>query len=139
MKYDSIMIVDDNEVDNFVTRRALEITELCEQVNIFPSGREALDFLYQHHATPSKLPDLIFLDLYMPVVDGFVFLFEFDELPENVKHHCKIVVLSSAMDKKSIHKIKKNELVKEYIPKPLTEAAIQKLKDIVPPSHMLRK
>lgn len=137
MKYERVMIVDDNEVDNFVTRRSLELAGLCSDVSTFFTGREALDYLIKHQSTPSKLPELIFLDLYMPVVDGFVFLFEFEELPEQIKELCSIVVLSSAIDKKNINKIKKNVLVKDYISKPMTEAAIKNLQRVIPPSHTM--
>ena len=63
----------------------------------------------------------------MPVVDGFVFLFEFEDFPQEVKNKCNIVVLSSLLDKMVIDKVLRNEYVSDFIPKPLTEAALQRL------------
>lgn len=127
----NVMIIDDNEIDNFVTRRVLENVKFCEHINIITSGEEALDFFEANQNNKDKLPDLIFLDLNMPVVDGFMFLFEFDDFSEHIKSNCQIVILSGALEKKSVHKILKNEYVTDYINKPLTEETLKKLSILI--------
>lgn len=128
---DAVLIIDDNEIDNFVSKRVIENSKFSNNVRIITSGEEALTFLENHKTEESKLPRVIFLDLNMPVVDGFMFLFEFDEFPELVKNKCKIVILSGALEQKTIDKILKNEHVLDYISKPLTEASLRKLEGLL--------
>ncbi len=122
-----VMIIDDNDIDNFITQRILNKAEFTKQVDICNSGIEALNFLKTYAEEPDKLPDVIFLDLNMPVVDGFVFLFEFEDLPEVVREKCKVVILSGLLDKDVIDKVLKNQFVHDFIPKPLTAAALSRL------------
>ena len=121
------MIIDDNDIDNFITQRVLNKANFTTQVDICTSGSEALDYIKRNANNLERIPNVIFLDLNMPVVDGFVFLFEFEDFPQEVKNKCNIVVLSSLLDKMVIDKVLRNEYVSDFIPKPLTEAALQRL------------
>ena len=120
-----VMLVDDNDTDNFISKRIIEITKFAQRVEIKNSGKSALQYLEQEQNTPENLPNLIFLDINMPIVDGFVFLFEFEMFPDAVKNKCKIVILSSSDNKQDIKRIVDNEHVIKFITKPLTEAALQ--------------
>ena len=71
---DLVMLVDDNDTDNFISKRIIEITEFAKTVEIKNSGKSALEYLEEHKNDPDKLPNIIFLDINMPIVDGFVFL-----------------------------------------------------------------
>ncbi len=122
-----VMIIDDNDIDNFITQRILNKANFSKQVAIHNSGLEALDYLRSFANQENKLPEVIFLDLNMPIVDGFVFLFEFEDLPLTVREHCQVVILSGLMDKKIIDKVLKNHYVNDFVPKPLTSAALQRL------------
>ncbi len=122
---DLVMLVDDNDTDNFISKRIIEITKFAQRVEIKNSGKSALQYLEQEQNNPENLPNLIFLDINMPIVDGFVFLFEFEMFPDVVKDKCKIVILSSSDNKRDIEKIVGNEYVIKFITKPLTEAALQ--------------
>lgn len=124
---DSVLIIDDNEIDNFVSKRVIENSNFSHNVRIITSGEEALLFFEKHKNDLEKLPKTIFLDLNMPVVDGFMFLFEFDDFSEEIKKHCKIVILSGTLEQKTIDKILKNEYVVDYISKPLTDEALKKI------------
>ena len=92
---DLVMLVDDNDTDNFISKRIIEITKFAQRVEIKNSGKSALQYLEQEQNNPENLPNLIFLDINMPIVDGFVFLFEFEMFPDVVKNKCKIVILLS--------------------------------------------
>jgi CheY-like chemotaxis protein len=124
---DLIMLVDDNDTDNFISRRIIEITRFAKKVEIKNSGKSALEYLDQHKDNPDNLPDLIFLDINMPIVDGFVFLYEFEKFKESVKHKCKIIILSSSDNKRDIDKIVNNDYVIKFITKPLTEVALEEI------------
>ncbi len=123
-----VMLIDDNDTDNFISRRIIEITNFSTQVEIKNSGKNALEYLEKHKNNSDKLPDYIFLDINMPIVDGFVFLYEFEKFNTNLKNKCKVVILSSSDNKRDIDKIVNNENVIKFITKPLTEDALDELK-----------
>ena len=127
-KIDLVMLIDDNETDNFISKRIIEIAEFAEEVVIKNSGQSALNYIEQHKNDLERLPDLIFLDINMPIVDGFVFLYEFENFSHEVKDKCKIVILSSSDNKRDIDKIVNNNYVIKFITKPLTEIALDEIK-----------
>jgi len=128
-KIDSVMLVDDNDTDNFISKRIIEITGFSSNVIVKNSCKLALQYLEQNQNNPASLPDVIFLDINMPIVDGFVFLFEFDLFADVVKNKCKIVILSSSNNKKDIAKIVDNSHVIKFVTKPLTEKALEEVRD----------
>ena len=127
---DLVMLVDDNETDNFISKRIIEITQFASEVEVKNSGKSALDYLAEHQDTPERLPNLIFLDINMPIVDGFIFLYEFEKFNDTIKDKCKVIILSSSDNKRDIDKIVNNNYVIKFITKPLTEAALDELKGL---------
>ena len=67
------MLVDDNDTDNFISKRIIEITRFAEEVEIKSSGKSALEYLEENKEVAEKLPDLIFLDVQMPELSGIQF------------------------------------------------------------------
>jgi CheY-like chemotaxis protein len=132
-----VMLVDDNDTDNFISRRIIEITKFAKNVEVKNSGKSALEYLEREQDNPSKLPDIIFLDINMPIVDGFVFLFEFEMFPDELKNKCKVVILSSSDNKRDIEKIVDNEHVIKFITKPLTDQALSEIKRLPQVAHVL--
>jgi CheY-like chemotaxis protein len=126
-----VLLVDDNETDNFISKRTIELTKFAPQIVVKNSGKSALEYLEQMQNQPDALPDVIFLDINMPITDGFVFLVEFENLLDNIKHKCKIVILSSSNNKRDIAKIVDNEYVIKFITKPLTEKSLNEVKQII--------
>jgi CheY-like chemotaxis protein len=125
---DLVMLVDDNDTDNFISKRIIEITKFAKRIEVKNSGKSALEYLEREQFNPHNLPDIIFLDINMPIVDGFVFLFEFEMFPDEVKNKCKIVILSSSDNKRDIEKIVDNDYVVKFVTKPLTEVALNEIK-----------
>jgi CheY-like chemotaxis protein len=122
------MLVDDNDTDNFISKRIIEITKFAKQVIVKNSGKSALDYLKEHENEEEKLPFLIFLDINMPIVDGFVFLYEFEKFNDLIKNKCKVIILSSSDNKRDIDKIVNNNHVIKFITKPLTESSLGEVK-----------
>lgn len=125
---DLVMLVDDNETDNFISKRIIEITKFARRVEVKNSGKSALDYLKEHQSSADDLPNIIFLDINMPIVDGFVFLYEFEKFSEVVRNKCKVIILSSSDNKRDIDKIVNNNHVIKFITKPLTEVALDEIK-----------
>ena len=122
------MLVDDNETDNFISKRIIEITKFANRVEVKNSGKSALDYLRDNQDNLDDLPNLIFLDINMPIVDGFVFLYEFEKFNNLIKDKCKVIILSSSDNKRDIDKIVNNNHVIKFITKPLTETALEEVK-----------
>ena len=125
---DLVLLVDDNDTDNFISKRIIEIIKFTKQIKIKNSGKETLDFLKEHQSNPENIPNLIFLDINMPIVDGFVFLYEFEKFNELVRSKCKVIILSSSDNKRDIDKIVNNNHVIKFITKPLTEVALDEIR-----------
>ena len=89
---DSILLIDDNDTDNFIHKRIIELAGFAKNVVVKNSGKSALEYLEDCKSKPETIPSVVFLDINMPIVDGFVFLFEFDNFTDEIKQNCKIVI-----------------------------------------------
>ena len=125
---DLVMLVDDNDTDNFISKRIIEITKFARRVEVKSSGKGALDYIKENENSAENLPNIIFLEINMPIVDGFVFLYEFEKFNEMVRNKCKVIILSSSDNKRDIDKIVNNNHVIKFITKPLTEVALDEIK-----------
>ncbi|MCU0367752.1 MAG: response regulator [Cyclobacteriaceae bacterium] len=128
MAIDLVLLVDDNDTDNFISKRIIEITRFAKRVEVKSSGKGALDYLKEHQNNPDMIPSIIFLDINMPIVDGFVFLYEFEKFNELVRNKSKVIILSSSDNKRDIDKIVNNNHVIKFITKPLTEVALEEIR-----------
>jgi CheY-like chemotaxis protein len=124
-RYKRVLLVDDNDIDNFINERIITSSFFSEKVEVKTSAQAALDFLKANASNAEILPQVIFLDLNMPVMDGFAFLGEYAKLPESVTKSCKIIVLSSSISPDDINKASTNALVKKYLNKPLAEKYLE--------------
>jgi CheY-like chemotaxis protein len=121
---ESITLVDDNLVDLFISSKALERAGVRCPVRSFPGGIEALDF-FRAKAEQSSRPnsqthEIIFLDINMPVMNGFDFLDKMHEMEYYKLHSYVVFFLSSSMAANDMEKIKKYEEHCLFIPKPLS-------------------
>lgn len=124
------MLVDDNDTDNFISKRIIEITKFSDNVIVKNSGKSALDYLHDHEENPGQIPDIIFLDINMPIVDGFVFLYEYEKFGNAVKDKCRVIILSSSDNKRDIDKIINNDFVIKFVTKPLTEKTLEEILEL---------
>lgn len=117
--YKIVMLVDDNEIDNIINEKIIEAASFAETILIYQTGQEALDYLTRHQAEDGKLPEIVFLDINMPIMDGFQFLEDFEKFPPNVRDRCKIIMLSSSISPKDIDRAASSKYVLKYLNKPL--------------------
>ncbi len=118
VKYKNVLLVDDNPLDNMVNTQLIESAGFALKLNKFESAKETLEFL--KNASPEELPEVIFLDIVMPGMDGFQFLDEFEKLGDEITRKCKIILLSTSDSFKDLNRANKNRLVKKFLNKPLT-------------------
>lgn len=124
-RHKKVLLIDDNEIDNFINERILNSCGFAEEVIVKTSSDAAIDFLKEHENNIAILPTIIFLDLNMPVKDGFVFLEDYDMLGKAIKEKCKLIVLSSSISPEDINRASVNPYVSKYINKPLSEKYLE--------------
>jgi len=117
--YKSVMLVDDNEIDNIINEKIIEANSFADQVMVFQTGQEALDYLGENQDNQDTLPEIVFLDINMPIMDGFQFLEDFEKFSDTVLEKCKIIMLSSSISPKDIDRAASSKYVKKYLNKPL--------------------
>ncbi|MCI0751464.1 MAG: response regulator [Flammeovirgaceae bacterium] len=122
------VLIDDSDIDLFIQRRFLEVYNFSEKLITYNSADEALRKL-QNGIT--DIPDLIFLDLNMPEIDGFGFLEKFNDLPELIKAKTKIVVLTSSNSRRDREQSLSYSQVIHFITKPLKQTDIESLKALL--------
>jgi CheY-like chemotaxis protein len=118
--YKTCLLIDDNYIDNFVTRRILESGNFADQVIVSQSATEAIEFL----RSGKVKPDVIFLDIRMPMMGGFEFLQEYDKLDVEGKKDIRIFMLSSSLDPADLKKSTNNKYITQFIHKPLTQKTL---------------
>ena len=120
--FKNCLLIDDNYIDNFVTRKILEGGNFTESITVAKTATEAIASL----ANGTIKPDVIFLDVRMPLMGGFEFLEEYDKIPMD-KSGIKIFMLSSSLDPHDMRKSSDNKYITQFIHKPLTQKAIEEL------------
>lgn len=123
--YKFVMLIDEDDIDNIINQKIIESNNFSEKIQVHQTGGEALDFLREKESNPDELPDLIFLDINMPIMDGFQFLEEFEKLGNTVREKCKIIMLSSSISPRDIDRAASNRFVKKYLNKPLNSRYLQ--------------
>jgi CheY-like chemotaxis protein len=122
-----IMLIDDNPHDNFFHEREIRKAIPEGIVIVKNSGREALDYLCSEEKETAVKPDLIFLDINMPGMNGWEFLKEYSLLDEDTKNGAIIIMLTTSSNADDKAKAKTYGLVFDYITKPLTKKAMEEI------------
>jgi len=120
VKVKNLWLVDDDEIFVFLTKKTILKANFEGQVTVFNNGKEALDSLQELIGNNEVLPEVIFLDLSMPVMDGWGFLEEFIALKHKFKEPITIYIVSSSVSPHEIIRAKEMEDVLDFIIKPVS-------------------
>lgn len=115
----TLILVDDDEIIVYLTRRIISETNLVELMQVFNNGQEALNYLTENASNPELLPEILFLDLFMPVMDGWQFLEEYGKLKPKLSRPIVIYIITSSVSNEDIIRAKKFSDVSDYLIKPL--------------------
>ncbi|MBI4945234.1 MAG: response regulator [Bacteroidetes bacterium] len=130
-KVSTVMLIDDNEIDNFINHKMLEGCNFSDRIYVHSSSKSALEFLINiekmGEAGKPLFPKVIFLDLNMPIMDGYQFINEFEKISNPFKDNTKVFVLTSSMNPNDFEKLKKYPRIEKYVNKPLTETLLNSI------------
>ena len=122
-----IMLIDDTPEDLYINNRVIQKFGQGNNVNQFNMATNAIAYLNDNKNIIENIPDIIFLDIRMPRMNGFEFLDEYENLPASVKTKCKVYMLSSSFDPRDIERAKSNPNVKAYFEKPLNKNVVDEI------------
>jgi CheY-like chemotaxis protein len=123
-RYSVVMLVDDNELDNFINKKLLENEKFADTVLVHQSAQSALDELKKLESSADKLPKIIFLDIMMPHIDGFGFLEELGKMSDTIKKNCKVIMLSTSESFKDLNRANQSRYVYKFLNKPLNKLVL---------------
>jgi response regulator RpfG family c-di-GMP phosphodiesterase len=127
-KLKCVMLIDDDKNDNFFHEREIKKTNPAITVIEKRTVLSALEYLKSNKANPEMIPDLIFLDINMPGMNGWDFLNEFEQLDKEFQSKIIIVMLTTSDNDDDVARVKAYRFVRDYITKPLTKEI---MKDII--------
>lgn len=120
----NLLIIDDDSICSFINTRVAQTSGAFKQITSVHNGKDALDFLQEVCAGNTQAPDVILLDLNMPLISGFDFIEGLRKLPIPNKENIDIVILTSS-DQQTDMEHARNLGINHYLLKPLTVNDLQ--------------
>lgn len=120
-KINQLTLVDDDELFVYLTIKSIKQTNLVDDIQVFGNGLDALNFLKENIANTKVLPEVMLLDLSMPIMNGWQFLEEYTKLNPSLGKKITIYICSSSISPDDIARSKTINAVSDYIIKPLTK------------------
>ncbi|WP_333600188.1 response regulator [Flavobacterium sp.] len=124
----NLLLIDDDEIFTFMTKKIIERTNLAEQIKIFENGKDAITFLESVAHKTALLPEIIFLDISMPILDGWGFLEEYIQLKPKFGKKITLYIISSSVSPRDHERAKTYSDVSDFIIKPMSK---EKFIDII--------
>ena len=125
-RHKTVLLIDDSYIDNLISRKILESNGYAENIIVIDSAKRAIQFLKDKISNKQALPEIIFLDIRMPEMNGFDFLNKLSQAGISGKE-IKIYMLSSSLDPSDLKRVEENQLVSRFIGKPLTNEILEEI------------
>ncbi len=118
-KIEHLFVVDDDKIYQFIVKKEIELSQKVNKISFFTDGDKAFTALSEIVKNNNEIPDIILLDINMPVMDGWGFLDEFQKIRRTIAKPCYIYLVSSSVDERDMERSKQYADVVGYIVKPL--------------------
>jgi CheY-like chemotaxis protein len=123
-----VCVIDDDNIYQYTARVLLESTGLAKKITSFYNGRDAISFFQKaENQNAEELPDMIFLDINMPIMNGWEFLEEYNKLHTSLPKPIMVYVVSSSVDSSDMQKSRSYEAVSDYLVKPVNRSKFLEL------------
>ena len=116
---ETVCIVDDDDIYQFVASMEIKKTKMVDKIIFFADGEQAINYLKQEQKNIVNIPDIIFLDVNMPVMDGWQFLAEYGILKSKLPKSVIIYLVSSSVDERDLTRAKTINEISGYLIKPV--------------------
>ncbi|WP_373073155.1 response regulator [Zeaxanthinibacter enoshimensis] len=124
-------IIDDDPIFIYGTKRIMKEVNFCDEVLVYQNGQQALDGLSSILDADENFPSVIFLDLNMPIMNGWEFLEELTKITNPKIEHLIIYIISSSIDPRDLERVKDYEIVHNYILKPVTPKDLSTVMEVL--------
>jgi response regulator RpfG family c-di-GMP phosphodiesterase len=122
-----VALIDDDKIFQLTSSKFIKSTSITDRLLQFENAEDALKFLMSNINNASALPDFIFLDINMPLVDGWMFLDDYDKFKHTLPKPILIYMVSSSIDPRDINRAKNNSNIKDYVIKPVSREKFTEL------------
>ncbi len=114
-----VCVIDDDDIYQFLLKKELKHTNLVDKIEVFTDGQKAIDYFIENKKSIELLPDVIFLDINMPIMNGWQSLEQFKQIQPKIAKEITIYLVSSSFDDRDINRSKEYTEVTDYIIKPV--------------------
>ncbi len=128
-KIRKLLLIDDDHINNIIFEKLSGFAGFAEEIVSFISAVDGLDYLKELQKNEEEPPNIIFLDIRMPIVNGWEFLERLSEFREAYFNNTSIYMLTSSSDQSDVNKAKNFAIVNDYLVKPMTIEALKKLQE----------
>lgn len=122
-----LTFIDDDTVFQFTAKILLKKKFNLTNILLFNNGKEAFDYIETNKSNQNILPEIVFVDINMPVMNGWEFIERITPYSNSLLKGIEVYLVSSSIDQRDINKSKEYELIKEFISKPLSMSTFEKL------------
>ena len=122
-----LAVVDDDEVFQLIIRKQIEMNDLKCEIVQFLNGKDILDFLIENHDNQQDLPDIIMLDVNMPIMDGWEFLDTYRDLSPDIRKKIRLYMVTSSVIQSDIDKAKRDKNILRFISKPISNQQLAEI------------
>ncbi|MEP2059869.1 MAG: response regulator [Maribacter litoralis] len=124
-----VWIIDDDDISKYVMKRYLNQLSVTRIID-FPDSLQPLKFIQDNVRSTDELPDIIFLDLHMPILNGFDFIKDFQKVGSQIEKDIKIVMLTSSINAEDVEIAKSFPEISNYFIKPIKHRDLEKIMNI---------
>jgi CheY-like chemotaxis protein len=129
-KIRQVIVIDDDPINNIIFQKLSEISDFASDILTFISAVDGLDYLQKLEGEQQSPPDIIFLDIRMPIVSGWEFLERLEKINQNgYFSDLSVYMLTSSSEQSDINKAKNFRMVTDYIVKPLSTETLARIKE----------